>query len=397
MGRSGYDMPNFRSSNSDPNATPPRKAGMGLIVPNPSWPQQDPKGKGKERADASSGSAGGAHQTHHAHLPPVRRSADFREAVVEPFPELPQSQRHHRGFGLDVGPRTYTPVGAGGSGGSRARPRALELGGGSTNNPIDVDVGSTSSSSSAGFASSGDGMSDDDLKTPRASQFALPDHPPRTASRPSQHPLQPQHSQAYYQGNRQYDDLPAPRRVLPSQASQFGFTTNNNGSGGGGGNSHSKSQGSQHAINFNAPPLASSRHSAFTSDTSQPPQLYGSMSSGTGAYDFRSSSSSSSSGMTNARGMATPNPGQMGFPPGLGPMSTAATTPRAIPGPPPGFPPGFNTGPLNGSGSRPRLEARGFPFFPPQPPTQAEKDRRRKAALDAGFEQLLAKRQKRNH
>ncbi|KAJ4410974.1 hypothetical protein N0V85_003897 [Neurospora sp. IMI 360204] len=383
MGRSGYDTTNFRDT--DPNHPPPRRAGMGLIAPPNTASQQDPKGKGKERADGPSGA-----QTSHTHLLPVRRSADFREAapVVEPFPVLPQYvDRRRSGFGLDVGPRAY----AGAGGGSRTRPRALELGAGSSNNPIDVEMGGTSASSSAGPAGTGGGIGDDDLKTPRASQFAVPDNFPRAAaaSRSSQPYL------AHNQVHNQYNGLsPPPPRILRSQASQFGFTTNKSSSGGNG-NFHTQSQGSRsQPINLNRP--ASSQGNTMSSGT------------GTSAYDFGSSCSpyfgmSESDARDFYLRTVTPHPGPAPFGLSFSPeewgrpsesMTAAASTPRTAARPPPGFPPGFNTG--SGQGQGPRLEDRGFPFFP-QPVTQAEKDRRRKAALDAGFDELLAKRQKRNH
>lgn len=292
---------------------------------------------------------------------------------------------------------------------------------GSSNNPIDVEMGGTSASSGLAGTGAGTitGISDDDLNTPRASQFALPDNFPRAGSRSSQHSQAQQSYLAHSQVHTQYDGLPPPPpRILRSQASQFGFTTNKS-SIGGNGNFHTQSQGSRsQPFNSNNPPSSSSRRNTFTSDTAEPPQFYGSQrealsrpnsgaGSGTGVYDF-GSSSSSYFGMSesDARDFylrtVTPQPGPAPFGLSFSPEEwgrpsesmTAANTPRTAARPPPGFPPGFNTG--SGQGQGPRLEDRGFPFFP-QPVNQVEKDRRRKAALDAGFEELLAKRQKRNH
>lgn len=425
MGRTGYDTTNFRNSGSDPNNPPPRKAGMGLITPPSSSSLQDPKGEGKERADTPSGSAFGAHQAPPTHLPPVRRSVDFREAVIEPFPVLPQSQRQSRGFGLQVGPRGY------GVGGGN-RPRALDIQTtGGKNNSTDVEMSGTPLSAGPLSTGAGTGIGNDaNLKTPRASQFELPGNYSRDASRFSQQPQYFDSSASRHQAYGQYPDglppPPPPPHILRSQKSQFGLTTNKSSSEGNG-NSHTQPQGlGSQSFNSNTPPSVSSKRNAFASDTAEPPRFArsGTMTAhqyqeslrnakisdtGTGACDF---------GTSDARDLymrtVTPHPDPMtmnldflskkrSYPQDL--MTAAGSIPRAAPTPGTTAttmgstvrpPPGFNIGPGSGFASGPRLEDRSFPFFP-QPVTQAEKDRRRKVALDAGYAQLLAKRQKRHH
>ncbi|KAK3485589.1 uncharacterized protein B0T23DRAFT_433166 [Neurospora hispaniola] len=425
MGRTGYDTTNFRNSGPDPNNPPPRKAGMGLITPPPSSSSQDPKGEGKERADTPSGSAVGAHQAPPAHLPPVRRSADFRETVIEPFPVLPQSQRQSRGFGFQVGPRGY---GAGGGN----RPRALEIQTtGGKDNSVDVEMGGTTMLAAPGPSSTGAGTgigNDVNLKTPRASHFVLPGNYSRDASRFSQQPQYFDSSASRHQAYGQYPDglpPPPPPHILRSQASQFGLTTNKSSSDGNG-NSHTQSHGLRsQPFNSNTPPSVSSKRNAFASDTAEPPRFVrsGNMTAhqyqeplgnakisgtGTGAYAF---------GTSDARDLymrtVTPHPDpwpmdsdflskKRSYPQDL--MTAAGSIPRAAPTPGTTAtmgstirpPPGFNIGPGSEFESGPRLEDRSFPFFP-QPATQAEKDRQRKATLDAGYAQLLAKRQKRHH
>ncbi|KAL0468261.1 hypothetical protein QR685DRAFT_555439 [Neurospora intermedia] len=425
MGRTGYETTNFRNSGSDPNDPLPRKAGMGLINPPPSFSSQDPKGEGKERADTPSGSAVGAHQADPAHLPPVRRSADFREAVTESFPALPQNQRQSRGFGFQVGPRGY---GAGGGN----HPRALEIQTtGGKNNSINVKPQMCGTPMSAGALSTaaGTGIGDDaDLITPRASQFELPGNYSRGASRFSQ---QPRHFDSFpsrHQAYGQYPDglpPPPPPNILRSQASQFGLTINKSSSDGNG-NSHTQSQGLRsQPFNSNTPPSVSSGRNTFASDTAEPPRFArsGNMTARqyqeplgnakisdtvTGTYDF---------GTSDARDLymrrVTPHPDpwpidreflskKRSYPQDS--MSAAGSIPRAAPtsgttvtmGSTVRPPPGFNIGPGSEFASGPRLEDRSFPFFP-QPTTQAERDRRRKATLDAGYAQLLAKRQKQHH
>ncbi|KHE81306.1 hypothetical protein GE21DRAFT_10093 [Neurospora crassa] len=424
MGRTGYETTNFRNSGSDPNNPPLRKAGVGLITPPPSSSSQDPKGGGKERANTPSGSAVGAHQTPPAHLPSVRRCADFREAVIEPFPVLPQSQRQSRGFGFQVGPRGY------GVGGGN-RPRALEIQtAGGKNNSIDVEMSGTPLSAGPSSTGAVIGIGDDaHLITPRASQFELPGNYSRGASRFSQQPRHFDSSPSRHQAYGQYPDglpPPPPPNILRSQASQFGLTINKSSSGGNG-NSHTQSQGLRsQPFNSNTPPSDSSKRNAFASDTAEPPRFArsGNMTARqyqepignakifdtvTGIYDL---------GTSDARDLymrrVTPHPDpwpldldfflkKRSYPQEL--MTAAGSTPRAAPTPGTTAttigstvrpPPEFNIGPGSEFASGPRLEDRSFPFFP-QPATQAEKDRRRKATLDAGYAQLLAKRQKRHH
>lgn len=446
MGRSGYETTNFGDAES------PRPAGVGVISP------PSPKGKGKERAcDAPSGlcSAAGTAQTPHECLPPVKRSSDFREAVIEPFPELPPSLygRRRSAFGLDVGPRGYAAAPASGSGtrtgaaglGARTptgRPRASGLSetqtGSSSSDPIDVEMGGTDVSSPPSptgsvrtvIGNNDDDMDDDGLKTPRASHSALPEYQPSQLAQR----LHQQHGygNAYkyraqptptpkpdgnmYQYPSQFISTPKPPPPLPgkilrSQASQFpdGYTpntNNNNGSRAGNGaddnsirNFHIWTQGLR---------PGSSRPTKFRPGT---------LSSGgtfTGGYDFgfsmSGSSGSSSSSSSQSFGMSTtPRQTQapMGFRPGYRGLMTGEVTPRASElGPPPGF--GYsNTG---GSYARSHAEITGrgagacadadavdnwdsYFALPPEL-TQAEKDRRRKAALDAGFEELKRKKQR---
>ena len=421
--RSGYDMTNLHPS-PDPESddSPRRTAGIGPVGPFATASQRDPKGKGKERAtDAPSDPAlpFGDEFISNEELPPVRRSADFREAVIEPFPELPPDHNRRRSaFGLDVGPRMYTPTKAGAGSGSRplayerrARPRALDLGAGagrgSTSPDDDVEMGGTPAASSSppgsssGTTGSDHGFGDDEMPTPRASEFALPDRPPRMVLQSSQPVPRPQYGlysapNPYLAQNsnahNQYGGLPPPPRILASQAGLYGLSNPNNGGNGGGSFiPQTQGQGSrqQRPSTFNYPASRANMGSSSSNPS------FGNM------------------GGTMAMGMQTANPGSMGYPPGMGPMSTTAAAPRTAIRPPPGYGPGlgFNTGPNAGfntgfppsgsntgpnAGPGPRPHGRTFASFAAQELTQAEKDRRRKAALDAGFAELKAKRQKKN-
>ncbi|KAK3391413.1 hypothetical protein B0T20DRAFT_510623 [Sordaria brevicollis] len=438
MGRSGYETTNFGDARS------PRLAGVGVIAP------VSPKGKGKERAgDAPSGqaSAAGTDPNPHEPLPPVKRSSDFREAVIEPFPELPPNLHNRRRsmFGLDVGPRSYGPaLVSRGSFGARTesrRPRASEFSGtqagGSSSDPIDVEMGGTDSSPSSPPSPTGSvrtviGDNDDDgLKTPRASNFAVPEYefqPSRLAQRLHQehgygnvpkYPNQSAHAtypeSNVYQYPSQFTSNPQPPppppgKILRSQASQFpdGYMPDTN-----------INHGTRLSDVDRARLAFKKTVKKFTSGKSSSGNTF------TGGYDFGGSSTSSSSqsfgGMsTIPRQPQTPT----GFPPNYQGMMAGTVTPRASElGPPPGF--GYsdtgyntNTGFTNPRGSHARSQAEIYgrqpgtsasastgtddvwdSYFdiPPAPArelTQAEKDRRRKAALDAGFEELKRKKQR---